>query len=93
MATPLTFDLDIVTISSAASDVSSADMAATIAIVQATATTSKECTVATEAVSQQEQAALAAVTTTTLSGPSPTDLAAALAILQVCVATAEAEAQ
>jgi hypothetical protein len=93
MALPLTFDLDIITISSAASHVASANMAVAIATVQAAATTYRECTTPVVAVSQQEQAALAATIATTSGAPSSTNLVATLSILQARVSTSEAEAQ
>jgi flagellar biosynthesis/type III secretory pathway protein FliH len=92
METPLPTDPNTIVVTSAASDVTPSDLVAAITTVQAATAASREHATIVEA--QQEQAAMAVATATT-SGvtTASTDLVAALAALQACVATAEAEAQ
>jgi hypothetical protein len=89
MAATRPFDLNVITIASAVSDVTPSDLAA--AIVQAVAAASRECVAVVEAVLQQEQAATATAAATTLEATiAPANL---VAVFQARIATAEAEAQ
>jgi hypothetical protein len=89
MAATRPFDLNVITIASAVSDIAPSDLAT--AIVQAVAAASRECVAVVEAVLQQEQAATATAAATTLGATiAPADL---VTVFQARIATAEAEAQ
>jgi hypothetical protein len=94
MATPLPTDRDTIVITSATSSVAPSDLATVVATIQVAIATSRKHAVTIEAMSKQEQAAMAAAATTTSGAATGlADLFATITALQALVATAEAKAE